>query len=122
MGVASYKDLVAWQRAMDLVEAVYAFTRSLPREESFGLTLQLRRAAVSVASNIAEGQGRGNGADFARFLRVARGSVQEVETQLLICLRLQYATNEQAAPALALVDEISRLLKGLSRSLPSLNS
>jgi four helix bundle protein len=112
-----YRELVAWQRAMDLVTAVYRISALFPREELYGLTAQVRRAAVSVAANIAEGQGRGAGNEFAHYLRIARGSVQEVETQLLVAERLGYVSETLLKEALAVADEVSRLITGLSRSL-----
>ena len=80
----SYRDLVAWQKAMDLVTAIYQITTSFPKEELYGLTSQLRRAAISVPSNIAEGQGRRGVAEFRHFLRQASGSLMELETQMMI--------------------------------------
>src|SRR5439155_4880927 len=88
MSVKTYRDLMVWQRAMDFAVAVYRVTALFPREELYGLIGQLRRAAVSVPSNIAEGQGRGIGQDFARHVRIAQGSLQEAETQIMIGDRL----------------------------------
>lgn len=88
MASRNYRDLIVWQRAMDLVEAVYRLTRSFPKEEQYGLTIQMKRAAVSVPSNIAEGQGRGNGKEFSYFLRISYGSLREIETQALIAQQL----------------------------------
>jgi four helix bundle protein len=85
--VGDLKDLVAWQAAMDFAESVYHATRGFPADERFGLRLQVRRAAVSVAYNIAEGHGRVNKREYARFVSIARGSVKEAETQLLLALR-----------------------------------
>lgn len=90
MGAQSFEDLIVWPKAMDLVEAIYRSTASLPADERFGLTQQLRRAAVSISSNIAEGQGRSTPIDFLRFLFIARGSLNEVRTQLLIAVRLRF--------------------------------
>ena len=112
-----YKDLVVWRKAMDLVVEVYRLTNDFPERERYGLTDQLRRAAVSVPSNIAEGQGRRLRKQFALFLRTARGSIQEVETQIMIAERLGYAQADNVGPVLARADEISRLLSGLLRSL-----
>jgi four helix bundle protein len=114
---AHYRELVAWRKAMDLVVEVYRVTQEFPDCERFGLTDQIRRAAVSVPSNIAEGQGRRLRKSFALHLRIARGSIQEVETQLLIASRLGYLTASRVAPVLALADEVSRLVSGLLRSL-----
>jgi four helix bundle protein len=96
----SYKDLVAWQKAMDLVTATYRATAGFPRDELFGLTSQLRRAAVSIPSNIAEGQGRLSEKEFRHFLGQARGSLMEAETQLQIAENLGYLRTEQTMPLL----------------------
>jgi four helix bundle protein len=117
MGVANYKELEAWQVAMTLVEQVYRLTANFPDGERFGLTNQLRRAAVSVPSNIAEGQGRRLRKQFAMFLRIARGSTQEVETQLLVASRLGFAPKDQFAPILQTCESTSRLIAGLIRSI-----
>src|ERR1700682_299934 len=90
MKVKNYQELIAWQKAVGLVEAVYLASRTFPREEIYGLTSQIRRAAVSVPSNIAEGQGRRTTLDFLRHLSIAYGSLREVETQILIARRLKY--------------------------------
>src|SRR2546423_8347999 len=90
MKVKNYQELIAWQKAMDLVEDVYKASREFPREEIYALTSQIRRAAVSIPSNIAEGQGRRTTADFLRHLSIAYGSLREVETQILIAQRLKY--------------------------------
>src|SRR6185369_4825205 len=86
----NYRDLIAWQKAMDLVELVYAATTGFPTDERFGLTSQVRRAVVSIPSNIAEGQARRSQSEFLHFLSIAHGSLREVETQLLIATRLRY--------------------------------
>ena len=119
MGGKNYRDLLACQEAMDLVEGVYRLTRSFPREEVYGLTGQLRRAAVSVASNIAEGQGRSTDRDFLHFLGIAYGSLREVETQILIAGRLGYIGEEKNEEALEQTSKVGRLLNGLMRSLES---
>ena len=113
----NYRDLIAWQKAMDLVEAVYAATASFPSDERFGLTSQVRRAVVSVPSNIAEGQGRRSRNEFVHFLSVAHGSLREVETQLLIAMRLHYLDEGTGESVLAVSDEVGRLISGLARSL-----
>lgn len=115
----SYRDLIGWQKAMDVVVEVYRATDGFPKTEQFGLTNQLRRAAVSIPSNIAEGQGRGTPGDFAHFLRIARGSIQEVETQLILAQRLTYLQANAADELLSRLDEVSRILAGLIRSLNS---
>ena len=117
MSVRCYQELFVWQRAMDLVVRVYEVTESFPHKEQFGLTNQLRRAAVSIPSNIAEGQGRQTTRDFLRYLSIARGSLQEVETQILIATRLDYIAESEKVEMLERTSETSRLLTGLSRSL-----
>jgi four helix bundle protein len=102
---------------MDFVTSLYRTTASFPREELYGLTGQMRRAAVSIPSNIAEGQGRDSVADFVRFLSIARGSVKEVETQVLIAQRLGYIDLSEESRLTASPDELSRLLTGLKASL-----
>ncbi len=117
MAVQHYRELVAWQKAMEIVEHVYRISAKFPREELYGLTNQVRRAAVSVPSNIAEGQGRGIGAEFAHHLRISNGSRQEVETQLLIAARLGYVTSEDVSRLMSLADKFGRVLSGLHRSV-----
>ena len=117
MPVLHYRELVVWQRSMDFVEAVYRLTQRFPREELYALTNQLRRAVVSVPSNIAEGQGRGVGAEFGHHLRIANGSRQDAETQLLLSVRLGYASEQDIAASMTLAEEVGRLLAGLRRSL-----
>ena len=90
MSVRNYRELIAWQKSMDLVERVYLATRSFPKEEVYGLCAQVRRAVVSIPSNIAEGQGRQTTREFVHFLSIAHGSLREVETQILIARRLNY--------------------------------
>ena len=113
MSVQSYKDLIVWQKALDLVEIVYQVTNAFPKEELYGLTNQLRRAAVSIPSNIAEGHARCSTQEFHRFLSIARGSLAEVETQLLIAQRLGYLSNDQLSPILNLQIEINKMTNGL---------
>jgi four helix bundle protein len=112
-----YKDLIAWQKSMDLVEEVYRLTDAFPRREIYSLVDQLRRAAVSVPSNIAEGQAHHSRREFCHFLQHARGSLAEIETQLLIAIRLKYLTGTAAAPVLKRVAELGRILNGLVASL-----
>ena len=111
----SYQDLVVWQRGIDLVEAIYKSTSQWPSTEIFGLTSQVRRAAVSIPANIAEGQGRGNTQDFVRFLTIARGSLRETETHLVIASRLNFLSEQDFQQLRVLTDEVGRLLHGLTR-------
>ncbi|MCB9932666.1 MAG: four helix bundle protein [Planctomycetes bacterium] len=113
----SLEELLVWNRALDLVDSVYQHTRSWPREEVYGLTNQVRRAAVSVPSNIAEGHGRKRDGDFARFLSIAYGSLMEVKTQLLIGLRQQFSSDEQTQAVMAMLNEVAKLLNGLRKAV-----
>jgi len=113
----SYKDLIVWQKAVTMVTEVYRATQPFPREETYGLTSQLRRSAVSVASNIAEGQGRISKAEFRQFLGMARGSLIEMETQIVIASNLGYISHEIADRLAAKSGEVSRLPHGLMQSL-----
>ena len=115
--MASYRDLVAWQKAMRLTVNVYSATQHFPGDELYGLRTLLRRAAVSVPSNIAEGQARFANGDFQRFLSIARGSLAEVETQHLLCRKLQYVTLEETNKLLEDCAELGRILNGLRESL-----
>jgi four helix bundle protein len=119
MAVRHYKELVVWQRAMDLVVLVYQITHCFPKHEVFGLTNQMRRAAVSVPSNIAEGQGRGTRDSFRHFLQIARGSLQEVETQAILAQRLGLLPAEVGARLFESVSEVARIINGLRRKLAS---
>src|ERR1022692_3424835 len=105
----SYQDLIAWQKAMDLVTDVYRVTAAFPKEEVYGLTSQLRRAAVSVPSNIAEGQGRKGDGEFKHFLRLALGSLMEVETQIMIAERLGYLNPSAAQTLLRDTAELGKI-------------
>ncbi len=117
MAGRNYQDLIAWQKAMDLAEAVYEATGGFPLEERYGLTSQLRRASVSIPSNIAEGQGRGTKLDFRRLLRIAHGSLREVETQVILARRLGFLQEHQGQKLLSISGEVGRLVTGLSQSL-----
>lgn len=117
MQVKSYKDLIVWQKSMDLVALVYQATKTFPKEELYGLTNQVRRAVVSIPSNIAEGQARQSAAEFKNFLSIARGSLAEVETQLLIAKRLNYLPQEQLTAIMALHQEVSKMIPALMSKL-----
>lgn len=117
MAVVSYQDLLVWQKAMDYVEICYKITRQFPKEEIFGLSSQLKRAAVSVPSNIAEGQGRMSRGEYIHFLGIAQGSLRESETQVILATRLKYITDEQQKVALSKSKEIGILLGKLIRAL-----
>ncbi len=117
MSVRSYRDLIVWQKAMELAAGVYRITQTFPAREQFGLSNQMRRASVSIPSNSAEGQGRGTTKDYVHFLHIARGSLQELETQLLLAQRLTFASEPEMQCLLSLADEISRFVSGLMNSL-----
>ncbi len=112
-----YQDLIAWQKAIAPVKKVYGTTSSFPQKETFGLTSQMRRSAVSVPSNIAEGQGRATRGEFHQFLGHARGSLYELETQLVIASELRYISVEQRDCLLADGRELGRILNALISSI-----
>jgi four helix bundle protein len=114
---SSYRDLLVWQKAMDLVDDVYRITRTFPKEEMYGLTAQMRRSSASIAYNIAEGQGRYTYREFRHFLRASRGSALEFETQLEIARRQRFLREDAVAPLNERVAEVTRLLNGLIRYL-----
>ena len=117
MAYESYRDLRVWQKAMDLVIEVYRVTAQFPSDERFGLTSQMRRAAVSIPSNIAEGHGRQSTREFANFLWIANGSLMELETQVMIAERLSLSPREQADKLRDSLSDGSRMLAGLRNSL-----
>jgi four helix bundle protein len=114
---ASYRDLKVWQRSMKLVLSVYRLTGCFPKEELYGLVSQMRRAAVSVPSNIAEGKGRLTDRDRTHFYLQARGSLLELETQILIARELSYLAVTESEPLLESVAEIGRMLNGLVEAI-----
>jgi four helix bundle protein len=113
----NYTDLIAWQKSMDLVESAYELAKEFPQEEIFGLTSQLRRAVVSIPSNLAEGQGRNSPGDFRRFLSIAHGSLREVETHVYIASRVGYLDETRKQVILSQCAEVGRLIMGLLNSL-----
>ncbi len=117
--IESYRDLTAWQKAMALAAECYRFTAALPIEERYGLTAQIRRAAVSIPSNLAEGHNRRSRQAFANHVSIALGSQAEVETQIRLCVILHYVSESDTMPVLQLAAEVGRLLHGLVRSLES---
>lgn len=117
--VRNYRDLIVWQRAMDLVVAVYQTTKSWPQSEVHGLISQTQRAAVSVPANIAEGQGRGGDREFGRYLAIAHGSLRELETHIMIGERLGYVPTDNASLLLEQANDVGRLIQGLLRKLRS---
>lgn len=117
MALQSYRELIAWQKSMELVKAIYAATSEFPREEIFGLSSQLKRASVSVPSNIAEGQGRYSTKEFIKHLSIAYGSLMEVETQVMIAQSLNFVSIDKMNSLLEKAAEVGRLINGLTRSL-----
>ena len=115
--IKSFKDIVAWQKAFELGALAHRLTRAFPAHEVYGLTSQMRRGAIAIASNIAEGYGRGGRADYVRFLKIARGAIYEIDTQLMFSLEFGYLTEREYAPAKSLLDEAERVLAALIRSL-----
>ena len=115
-----YRDLVVWQKGLALAKEVYLLTKHLPADEKFGLVSQMRRAAVSVPSNIAEGQARHTTGEFIQFISHAEGSVAELDTQLALCQDLKLLTSKDSTNAANLLGELRRMLNGLRRKLSSL--
>jgi len=117
MGIQSYRELEIWQLSMDLAEECYRVTKGFPREELFGMTSQIRRAAASIPANIAEGQGREHTKEFLHHLSVARGSLMELETHLMLSQRVGLLDQAKAAPLLTQTERVSRMLSGLRKAL-----
>ncbi len=112
-----YKDLIIWQKAMEVAKNVYVLVKKLPKDETYALSDQMRRAAVSIPSNIAEGQGRAYNRSFSQFLSIARGSALELETQLQLCVMIQYLSQEDIQPTMDLLEEIERMIHSIKRKL-----
>lgn len=117
----SHKDLRVWHRSIDLAAEIYTLTDTFPTEEKYGLTSQLRRAFVSIPSNIAEGRHRGANKDYLRFLRIALGSIAEIETQICIVKRLPWSTGKEFSNIDDLITEVTKMLKAMIRDLPVSN-
>jgi four helix bundle protein len=115
--IKSHRDLQVWQKAMKLAVQVYAMTAKFPPIENYRLSAQLTRAAASVPANIAEGNARGSRRDYANFLAIAKGSLMEVETFLLLAVELEYVTKQEAEHSLSLITEISKMLTALRSRL-----
>ena len=113
----NYKDLNVWKKGLDLAKLIYPPTARFPREERFGLVSQMRRAAVSIPSNIAEGQARHTTGEFIQFISHAEGSVAELNTQLILANELKFCSPESAVPASELLEDLRRMLNGLRRKL-----
>ena len=115
----NYRDLIVWQKAIDLTVLIYSLAKKLPKEETYVLSDQMRRAAVSIPSNIAEGQERYHKNDFIRFLQIAQGSKSELETQLLICVKVGYLNENDIVEILKLTSEIGKMLNAFIEKLKS---
>jgi four helix bundle protein len=115
--IKDFKDLIVWQKAMELVAEVYVLVKKLPKEELFALSDQIRRSAISIPGNIAEGQGRNSTKEFIHFLAIAKGSKAELETQLLLCVKINYLNNSDIETAINLIQEVGKMLNALQKSL-----
>ncbi len=115
--IKTYRDLIAWQKAYALAKLVYGLASRLPEHERFGLIASIRRTAIAIPSQIAQGYGKGSTSDYLWHLKSARGHLYELDTQLLLCLDFQYITPDEYTPVKALLDETERVLAGLIRSL-----
>ncbi len=122
MTIQSYRDLLVWQKAMEVVVECYRLSEMFPKTETYGLASQLRRAAVSVPANIAEGQGREHLGNYLHHLSIANRSLMEVETHLLLAEKLLFLTTSQTGAVLAATTEVSRMLSGLTRSLKNIRN
>ena len=113
----TYREIICWQKSIELVKSIYQITNNFPKSEQFGLTSQLRRATISIPSNIAEGFGRGSNKDFRRFLDISRGSLFELQTQLYIAKELKYINKESFEDVFEQSREVERILVGFMKSL-----
>lgn len=113
----SYRDLIVWQKSIDVVEWVYKLTRKYPKEEVFGITSQMRRASISIPSNIVEGYGRRGTQEYLRFLSIAFASAAELQTQIEISVRLELVSSKETEVVSGLLEEVMKMLNGLRKSL-----
>lgn len=113
MQTSDYRNLRVWQKAMDLTVEIYSLLKLLPKEETYGLADQIRRAVVSIPSNIAEGNGRISDREFVKFMAISRGSLLELDTQIEICQRIGYVSASQTETSRLLIEEIGKMLNGL---------
>ncbi|MBP3366052.1 MAG: four helix bundle protein [Treponema sp.] len=117
MAVQSYKELLIWQKGMQIAKEIYSLVKKLPKEEIYALSDQMRRAAVSIPSNIAEGQSRNSTKEFIHFLSITNGSKAELETQLILCKEIGYLTEEEIQPVMNLLQEESKMLYTMKAKL-----
>lgn len=115
--IEDYKDLIVWQRSMELAEEVYRLVKKLPKEELFALSDQIRRAVISIPSNIAEGYERNSTKEYIHFLSIAKGSKAELETQLLLCTKIYYLNNSDIEKSISLIQEIGKMINSLQKHL-----
>lgn len=115
--ISSYRDLRVWKESMELAADCYKVTRALPREETFGLTAQIRRASSSIPANIAEGYGRDSAGNYVNFLKNAQGSLKELETHVLLAVKVELLADHVVQPVLERCDQVGRMLRGLIRSV-----
>ena len=115
--IRSYRDLRVWEKGMDLAEACYSITKEFPKEEMYGMTSQIRRAAASIPANISEGYGREYRAEYVQFLRIAQGSLKELETHLILSVRVKLTTSQAVNPILTECESLGKMLRSLIRSL-----
>lgn len=115
--VKTFKELIVWQKAMEMTEMLYSVASKLPKEETFAMCSQMRKAAVSIPSNIAEGFGRSSKKEYMQFLYIAYGSVCELETQLLLCVRIKYLMEEEIQPIIELLTEIGKIITTITKKL-----
>lgn len=121
MVVKSYQELIVWQKGMDAAKLIFSIVKKLPKEEMFSLSDQMRRAALSIPSNIAEGQARNSTKEFIQFLAIAKGSKAELETQLLLCVKVGYLADTDISEAMALIQEVGKMLHALTNSLTTVH-
>lgn len=117
MKVKSYRELIVWQRAMEVAVEVYSLVKQLPKEEQFALSSQMRRSAVSIPSNIAEGQARNATKEFVHFLGIANGSKSELETQLMLCTKIGYFSETEIQTTMASLEKVGKMLNALMKNL-----
>ena len=117
MSISSFRELRVWQLGMDLAERIYILTDSFPKSETYGITSQIRRSAVSIPSNLAEGHGRNSTKEFLQFIAISFGSICELETQILLSYRLKYINKDDLETILALLTETSKTIRGLQKAL-----
>jgi len=120
--MTTHKDLIVWQKGIELVKNIYLITDSFPKSEQFGLVAQMRRSVISIPSNIAEGFGRNSDNELIHFLYVALGSSSELETQIIISVELDFLANEKSTACLSLLNEIIRMITSLIKSIKTRNS